>query len=761
MLKFVRGVWIINLFRYRNLALGCLLFLITLYACFSMEKAPMYIIGIACVLILAALWTVYAIKRNARLLNILTRHTLSLILICAAVILGLLIFCEDKEQLKYCDGMLHTVEGEVDEVVFSEEYFAGYILSINKIDGEECDYKVMLTDGSASLSKNDLFKATVSFEILSNREFGFNTADYYLSDGIIMGGTIVEFINITEGDTDIFDFLQGINNFLDKILKKNLNEQTHKIASALFLGNRKLLPDNISRDFTRLGIVHILSLSGMHVSIIVTMLAFALSKSHLPKILQIVIILFSITLFIGISGCSEPAIRAGLMQFVFYFLFIFWDTADTITSLFTSVTLICIFSPYLIFSLSLMLSFLAMLGCICSARILYKSRKLHKIKSKFLRFCIFTAVTTVGVTFFSLPVVEYYFGYVSLFSILSNIVIIPVLNIIIYLVPFILLLSPISFIVDVLSYFCEIICSFALKLCENLASTSDILLYANGDIQKIGVFIIFASCITAIVLSRKRLKLSFIALAVGVLIFVFGVGALHIARSNNIYFTSYSFEGNDVICIENNHALTMIDISDSSLNCLFANDMSKYLGYGEIDNYVVMAYSHKLSRYLDKITDTAIIKRIYLSSPQTEKEEEYFNEAVTLLECKDIEYTVFDNELLFDGISLNVCPDMYISRSTKRSVVFNLKINDFNYTYMGASSFELASTLTDKYAYNADVLVFGDYGPKHKTPFKYSTKNLECAVFMGESRMLADNEFLSSLGEKGDFYEPTTIRIKN
>lgn len=721
----------------------------------------MYIIGGVCSLLLVALWIAYAIKQNARLLNILIRHTLSLILICMAVILGLAIFCEDREQLKYCDGKIHTIDGEVDEVVFSQEYFSGYILKLNKIDGEECDYKVMLTEGGASLDKNKLFKADAVFNQLEDREFGFNTASYYLSDGIIMGGAIKEIYGVSDGKTDIFDFLQGINDFLDGILKDKLNEHSHPIVSALLLGNRKLLPDNISRDFSRLGIVHILSLSGMHVSIIVTMLAFALSKSYLPKILQIIIILSAITFFIGISGCSEPAIRAGIMQFVFYALFVFWDTSDTVTALFASVTLICIFSPYLIFSLSLLLSFLAMLGCICSARMLYKSRKIYRIRSKFLRFCILTAITTVGVTFVSLPIIAFFFGYVSLLSILANILIVPVLNVVIYIVPFLLLFAPISFISDVIAYFCEIICSFVLTLCEKLSSIGDILLYTNGNIQKIAIFIIFFSCITAIVLSRKRLRLSLIALSAGILIFAFGVGALHIARSNNIYFTSYSYDGNDVICVEKDHKLTVIDISNSSPSCLLANDMSKYLGYGEIDSYIALAYSHKSASYFDKITDTAVIRSIYLSAPKTESEMKYFSECAMLFESKNIDYTVFDNELFIEGFSLDICPDMYISRSTKRSIVFNIRIKGFNYTYMGASSNELVSTLTDKYAQQADMLVFGDYGPVPKTLFKYNVDNLDCAVFMGSSKLLADSEFLTLIGDKGEFYELTTVRIKN
>ncbi len=661
----------------------------------------------------------------------------------------------------YCDNSLHTIEGEVSEVVFSEEYYAGYIVSIDKIDGDECSYKVMLTDDSGSLDKNDLFIGNASFSELTSREIGFDTAKYYIAEGIIMGGEIEEYIHIQEGEKDIFDFFEKINTFLDGILREKLNDKTHPIASALLLGNRKLLSDEVNEDFARLGIVHILSLSGMHVSIIVAMLAFVLSKSYLPKILQIIIILTTVTFFIGISGFNEPAIRAGLMQFLFYALFVFWDKSDSITALFVSITLICIFSPYLIFSLSLMLSFLAMLGCICSSRLLYKSKKVYKVKSRLLRFCILTSVTTIGVTFICLPLTYLYFGYISLASIPANIIIVPILNIVIYLVPIILLLAPIGFISNVLAYFCEVICSFVLNVCDYFADIDGIVVSIRGNIQLIGVIIIFASCVLAIVLSRKRLRLALISLSVGVAIFTVGIITTHITKENYIYFTSYSFAQNDVVCIEQNNDLTVIDISNHSLNSVLANDMSDYLGYGEVENYIALTYSHKSASYFDKMTDTVVIRHIYLTLPKTENEEKYFCECASLLESKDIKFTTFDKELLFDDITLDICTDMYISRSTKRSVVFNVTINDFNYTYMGASAFELISTLPDKYAGNADALVFGAFGPKYKSIFKYDTENLDYAVFMGDSASFADSEYLRAIYEKSGFYEPFTIRISN
>lgn len=759
MSNLVGEVAIINLFKHRNLALGCTGFLIMLYLCYYISTALMIILGAVCIISIFSLWLSYFKTKNNRLFNLSLKLTPLFVLIIVAIIVSSLSFVQDKECLEYCDDNTHIIEGQVNEVIFAKNYFAGYTVTINKIDNKECSFKATLTDNSNSLVKNDTFTGAAAFFRLENQEIGFDTANYYLDDGILIGGEISEYTKIQSGKSDISDFFLKINSFLDGILKNKLNDETYPIASALLLGNRGLLPDNVTRDFTRLGIVHILSLSGMHVSIIVTMLGYAISKTNLSRITQIILILSLVTLFIGISGFSEPAIRAGVMQYIFYFVIFLWEKADTLTSLFVSITLICIFSPYLIFSLSLMLSFFSMLGCICSARILYKSKKICKVKSKLLRFIILTTGTTVSVTFISLPLTYIYFGTVSLASIPANILLIPILNIVIYLVPFILLFSPISFISDVLSYFCEVICRFVLYVCEYFADIKNISFSIKGNIQLIGVIIIFVSSLLILMLSKKQFKYILGILCAGMLVFIIGIIALNVDRNKNIYFTAYSLNGNDTVCIEQNNELTVIDISSYSLSMVYPYTMSNYLGYTEVENYIAMTYSHKLPSYLDKMTDSMILRNIYLPSPKNEIETEYFTKCAAVLNNKKIKFTMFDNELSVNEITLDICPDMFISRSAKRSVVFSASYDSFKYTYMGASSYELVSTLPDKYAYEADVIVFGKYGPVYKLSYKYHTPFLDYAIFIGSSEEYSQSEFLNNLDSRYSTKEPFAIRI--
>ncbi len=742
-----------GIFKYRNLALGCAGFLITLYLCYYLSAALAIFVASVCIITAAALWIAYCKGKSKRLLNVSIKYTPLLILITLAIIISTLTFVNDKEDLKYCDNTLHTVSGKVEAVNHQSEYFSVYIAKLNEIDGEKKNLSIVLYENGGTLLENYDFTATLKFGTLENKELGFDAANYYLDNGIILMGNIGEFKHVSQGSKDFIDNFKDVNLYLDNIFKKSLNSDTYPIVSALFLGNRHLLSDSLNRDFSRVGIVHILSLGGMHVSIIITMLGFAISRLNIKGYLQILLTSIAILFFVGITGFSETAMRAGIMQLIFYFIFFLWSKADSITSLFVAVSLICAFAPYLIFSLSLMLSFFSMLGCICSAKMLFKSRLLLKVKFKPLRFIILTAATTIGVTFMALPLTFIHFGTVSLVAIPANILIVPILNILIYLAPCILILSPVPYVCDFLAYICQLICKITTTVCHFLSNLRGICLDITGSIQLVGVIFIFISCLIMLILPKRGLKLSFSMLLVSIFVFTIGTGVVFINRRNNFYITTYT---GDAVVVESDNTLTYIDISDHE-SALYPNDLCSYIGYTEIDSYVSLSYSSRLPNYLDRLTDNAIVRKVYLSKPFTENETKYYDACVDVLESKGIECQ-FSDELEIKDVSLTICSDSYISRSTKRAVVFSLLMNNTRYTYLGASSFELGTMEPALLASASDILAFGSYGPKYEVSYYYNAPFLEYILFMGNSKDYAEKDMLSCANM--ETYSPLTIRIK-
>ena len=163
-----------------------------------------------------------------------------------------------------------------------------------------------------------------------------------------------------------------ISNYRSSLARRLIlysDSESGGILSALLLGNKDYLSAQTRLDFSRIGISHVLALSGMHLVVICyalsKILAFVgVNKSH-RKIFEIILTLF----YIVLTGFSVSVIRAGLMLIISAVLFLVCGSKDSVTNLFISVFIIVFIQPYAVFDLSLWLSVFATLGIIVFATI--------------------------------------------------------------------------------------------------------------------------------------------------------------------------------------------------------------------------------------------------------------------------------------------------------------------------------------------------------------------------------------------------------
>ena len=225
---------------------------------------------------------------------------------------------------------------------------------------------------------------------------GYNFYAYVDKDEAakVMDGTRVRFKTTLSGFSDeskSYNFAKGINAYAGDIetleviehtnggikgrlahIKEHLtryamyisDSKTGAVLSALLLGERDYLPDSLRLDFKRIGISHILALSGMHLSILSMGLGKTLSLCHVKKKTRIIVICIFVFLYMAVTGFSVSVVRAGLMLIISSLLFLLARTKDSITSLAMAVTIICAVTPHAVFDISLWLSAFATLGII-------------------------------------------------------------------------------------------------------------------------------------------------------------------------------------------------------------------------------------------------------------------------------------------------------------------------------------------------------------------------------------------------------------
>ncbi len=195
--------------------------------------------------------------------------------------------------------------------------------------------------------------------------------------------------------------------------------QTSPFLMALLTGWKDDLPDNQVRDFSRTGLSHLVSVSGMHISFLAAALLFLLKKpSKKTIVLHIALIYF----FALLTGGNAGAMRAAFLCSVGLLAPLLGRRSDSYTSLFGALAFLLLLNPFSIGSVSLQFSFSSVLGIYLLGSPLYAKlrQRVPKARRKFLDFPLSIFSISLGAMLFTLPLTALYFGEISLISPLAN-----------------------------------------------------------------------------------------------------------------------------------------------------------------------------------------------------------------------------------------------------------------------------------------------------------------------------------------------------
>ena len=726
-----------ELFKYRNLTFASFSFLVTLFVSYyfnnTVRIAILVLTGVAFLSLILTL----AISRGKYGLRILIRFTPSFILVLLALVLSLIHF-DNSEIESYCDEKEHEITAVIDTVSYGSDSFSTYEIELLEIDGYEIDKDITMTAYSAPVSERTVVKATGHFVMLDSVSGSGDVAGYFLSHGITVQFQSNTLTAIGTSEMRLVDYLRAGNKELDFRLSAVGDDTTYRMLSALFLGNKNNLDNEVQRDFSRIGLSHVLALSGMHIAIIVTILGYALYLFPIHRIAKEIILILSTIFFVGITGFSESALRAGLMVSLTYTLFFFGNRLSLTTSLFYSATLICIVNPYSIFSLSLQLSVSAMLGCIYSSKVIHRVRFLRRLKPRPLRYFTYTAFTSLIICLFTLPLVSTSFGRISLLSPVSNILLGPLFSVLIFLSPVYLLLADVPFVSEGIAWICKGLTHASVSLGGSMASGDNVCVPITSVTQFAGIiiFVLFLFCM--LVLGKRTYKYMKIGAALGISVFVCGTVMIFCQRELNAYASVHSFVSSDVIAVEDSGDITVIDIAATS--SAYPESAVTSLGYYEIDNYVILNCSSKAVSCFERLSSNVIIRRVYLKAPNDEKEAMRQSTICSIASEKGIDVQVLTNQIQMERSSISFANKSRVPGSTKPAIALSVECDNTVFTYLGAGTFELYDNFISDSAFRSDAIVFGACGPKYKTPFNYQVPYLKYAVFLGNSWDFATEE---------------------
>jgi len=220
---------------------------------------------------------------------------------------------------------------------------------------------------------------------------------------------------------------------ISSIIKNNFSPKNRPIAEALLIGNKESLSKQQKKNFNRAGMSHLLAVSGLHVGFVILPIWFLIPffwRRKGGKALITILVISILLFYAGITGFRLSVIRASIMAFLFLFGRIYQKYSEPLNILATAALVILLFDPYSLFDVSFQLSFGAVLSILLLLPVVQQSLpdRLRYGKGSFVIGIVLISII-VQVSLF--PLLAWYFHQFSLVAPFTNILAIPMAQIIV------------------------------------------------------------------------------------------------------------------------------------------------------------------------------------------------------------------------------------------------------------------------------------------------------------------------------------------
>ncbi len=297
-------------------------------------------------------------------------------------------------------------------------------LKINKKNNEELEYGDVIS-----------FKGSFQ-EASKTRNFGgFNYKDYLKS--IKIYGTIKsESIKVLEKNKG--NILISFTNKISKAIKENINKLLDKkeagMLIGLLIGDDGSIEEDLEESFKISSISHILAVSGMQVTYIITGMYFVFKLSLGKRKTRIIIIIILI-LYTALTGFSPSIIRASIMGILVMGEGLFYRKNDIWTSISFSLLIILIYNPFLILNVGLQLSYLGTIGIILFNKTVFSVLKNIRLKERKYEYKINRKIiiligkikeilaVTISASMAVFPVMLYHFNLFGTYFLITNLLV--------------------------------------------------------------------------------------------------------------------------------------------------------------------------------------------------------------------------------------------------------------------------------------------------------------------------------------------------
>ncbi|MGN0779666.1 MAG: ComEC/Rec2 family competence protein [Aristaeellaceae bacterium] len=246
---------------------------------------------------------------------------------------------------------------------------------------------------------------------------GYDFREYLLQQGITLGLYGRDDWQLSDAPFTLDGLAAGIRHRLTLGLHQAMGEEAGSYAAAMLLGVKSLVPSEDRAAFARLGIAHVLSISGFHVGVLAGMVAWVLERLHASRRSSVVCLAIVLTAYSLLTGMHPPVIRASLLVMLHAYGHLRCRQRSGLHLLCASMLLILLANPCQLTGASFQLTYGAVLGLMLVTPAL---RHLLAPPKGWRRTLWQTLCATLGAQVGLLPAELYWFGELPLLGLVMN-----------------------------------------------------------------------------------------------------------------------------------------------------------------------------------------------------------------------------------------------------------------------------------------------------------------------------------------------------
>ncbi len=479
------------------------------------------------------------------------------------------------------------------------------------------------------------------------------------------------------------------NNIFINIKKKIIKRCNNPYLKVFILGDKSLIDKITLSNYRDLGISHLFAISGMHITLLSSILLKILKKLSIGEEKRYLIVIIILLIYLFLTGISPSILRAVLF-FIFFSINKIYYFYIKNTNIYILVLIISLlYNPNYIYDVGFLYSFSISLSLIAM------SDYINKYNSYLKKLFITSLISFIV----SIPITLYNFNSINTLSIIYNLFYVPFISIIVFPLSIITLFLP--FLNSIYNYVINI-----LEITSNALNRINFLKFNFCSLDKY-FYIIYIVFIVLFLYSLKINKKKYTLFLLLVLI----IHYVYPSIDNYLYVLDVGQGDSSLLHYQNTNIL--IDTGGNKYNSVITNitiPILKKRGINRID-YLVLSHGDfdHMGEAINLVNNFKVEKVIFNCGSYNDLEQEL----IKVLDKKHIKYYSCIKELNIDKNKLYFLQTKEYDNENDNSNVIYTELNGYKFMFIGDASVTTEKEILSKYNLpDIDVLKVGHHESK-------------------------------------------------